>query len=164
MMITMMILMRIQQGVKEIPELLIVGRPDVTIVALGSNVIDILEVNDILSSKDWHLSPLQRPNSIHICVTLQHVPVDEFLNDLKDSGQNVKNNPGPISEGLAPIHGVVRKIPDRGKTYIKGVKSNIRTRASITGPQALTTGVTTLKSNQAQNLQTRTRIFEAWSS
>ncbi|MFS7928436.1 putative sphinganine-1-phosphate aldolase [Helianthus anomalus] len=53
-------------------------------------VIDILEVNDILSSKDWHLSPLQRSNSIHISVTLQHVPVvDEFLNDLKDSGQNV---------------------------------------------------------------------------
>ncbi|KAM0022987.1 putative sphinganine-1-phosphate aldolase [Helianthus debilis subsp. tardiflorus] len=55
-MIAMMILMRIQQGVKEIPELFIVGRPYVTIVALG-----------ILSSKDWHLSPLQRPNSIHIC-------------------------------------------------------------------------------------------------
>ncbi|MFS7928437.1 hypothetical protein Hanom_Chr04g00320771 [Helianthus anomalus] len=37
-MIAIMILMRIQQGVKEIPELFIVGRPDVTIMALGSNV------------------------------------------------------------------------------------------------------------------------------
>ncbi|KAF5793752.1 putative sphinganine-1-phosphate aldolase [Helianthus annuus] len=106
---------RIQQGVKEIPELFIVGRPDMTIVAFGSNVTDIFEVNDILSSKGWHLSPLQRPNSIHICVTLQHVPVvDEFLNDLKDSVQTVKKNPGPISGGLAPIYGAAGKIPDRG--------------------------------------------------
>ncbi|KAJ0896051.1 putative sphinganine-1-phosphate aldolase [Helianthus annuus] len=61
---------RIQQGVKEIPELFIVGRPDMTIVAFGSNVIDIFEVNDILSSKGWHLSPLQRPNRYMIIIIL----------------------------------------------------------------------------------------------
>ena len=33
-----------------------------TIVAFGSDVIDIFEVNDILSSKGWHLNALQRPN------------------------------------------------------------------------------------------------------
>lgn len=48
--------------VKDIPELYIVGRPDMTIVAFASNVIDIFEVNDMLSSKGWHLNPLQRPN------------------------------------------------------------------------------------------------------
>ncbi|KAI3780109.1 hypothetical protein L2E82_10014 [Cichorium intybus] len=106
---------RLQKGVKEIPELFIIGRPDMTIVAFGSIVIDIFEVNDILSSKGWHLNPLQRPNSIHICVTLQHVPiVDDFLKDLKDSVQTVKENPGPVSGGLAPIYGAAGKIPDRG--------------------------------------------------
>ncbi|KAJ0545063.1 putative sphinganine-1-phosphate aldolase [Helianthus annuus] len=115
---------RIQQGVKEIPELFIVGRPDMTIVAFGSNVTDIFEVNDILSSKGWHLSPLQRPNSIHICVTLQHVPVvDEFLNDLKDSVQTVKKNPGPISGGLAPIYGAAGKIPDRDFLHVQILKA-----------------------------------------
>ncbi|KAK9047949.1 hypothetical protein SSX86_033089 [Deinandra increscens subsp. villosa] len=106
---------RIQQGVKEIRELFIVGRPDMTIVAFGSNIIDIFEVNDILSSKGWHLNPLQRPNSIHICVTLQHVPfVDYFLKDLNDAVQTVIQNPGPVSGGLAPIYGAAGKIPDRG--------------------------------------------------
>jgi sphinganine-1-phosphate aldolase len=35
-----------------------------TIVAFGSNVLDIFEVNDIMSSKGWHLNALQRPNRL----------------------------------------------------------------------------------------------------
>ncbi|WVZ07621.1 hypothetical protein V8G54_020967 [Vigna mungo] len=106
---------RIQKGIEEIAELFIVGNPDMTIVAFGSDVLDIFEVNDVISSKGWHLNALQRPNSIHICVTLQHVPiVEDFLNDLKESVKTVKANPGPISGGLAPIYGAAGKMPDRG--------------------------------------------------
>ncbi|CAJ1839172.1 unnamed protein product [Sphenostylis stenocarpa] len=106
---------RIQKGIQEIAELFIVGKPDMTIVAFGSDVLDIFEVNDIMSSKGWHLNALQRPNSIHICVTLQHVPIiEDFLNDLKESVKTVKENPGPISGGLAPIYGAAGKMPDRG--------------------------------------------------
>ncbi|MCI27433.1 sphingosine-1-phosphate lyase, partial [Trifolium medium] len=72
-------------------------------VAFGSNVLDIFEVNDIMSSKGWHLNALQRPNSIHICVTLQHVPViEDFIKDLKES----VNTGG---EGRALVGGVERK-------------------------------------------------------
>ncbi|KAI3467742.1 hypothetical protein Pfo_024405 [Paulownia fortunei] len=105
---------RIEKGVRQIPELFIIGRPDMTIVAFGSDIVDIFEVNDIMSSKGWHLNALQRPNSIHICVTLQHVTVTEdFLKDLRDSVQTVKANPGPINGGLAPIYGAAGKMPDR---------------------------------------------------
>ncbi|KAJ0037769.1 hypothetical protein Pint_23758 [Pistacia integerrima] len=105
----------IQKGIKEITELSIIGRPDMTILAFGSDVLDIFEVNDIMSSKGWHLNALQKPNSIHICVTLQHVSVvDDFLQDLRESVQTVKANPGPISGGLAPIYGAAGKMPDRG--------------------------------------------------
>ncbi|KAL2253780.1 sphingosine-1-phosphate lyase isoform X1 [Sesamum indicum] len=105
---------RIEKGVRQIPELFIIGRPDMTIVAFGSDIVDIFEVNDVMSSKGWHLNALQRPNSIHICVTLQHVAVTEdFLKDLQDSVQTVKANPGPINGGLAPIYGAAGKMPDR---------------------------------------------------
>ncbi|KAK6241827.1 hypothetical protein SCA6_007216 [Theobroma cacao] len=105
----------IQNGIKEIPELFIIGRPDMTIVAFGSAVLDIFEVNDIMSCKGWHLNALQRPNSIHICITLQHVPVvDFFIQDLSEAVQTVKENPGPISGGLAPIYGAAGRMPDRG--------------------------------------------------
>ncbi|XP_038714253.1 sphingosine-1-phosphate lyase isoform X2 [Tripterygium wilfordii] len=106
---------KIEKGIKDIPELHVIGKPDMTIVAFGSNTIDIFEVNDILSSKGWHLNALQRPNSIHICVTLQHVPVIEgFLRDLEESVQKVKENPGPLNGGLAPIYGAAGRMPDRG--------------------------------------------------
>ncbi|KAF9622279.1 hypothetical protein IFM89_031082 [Coptis chinensis] len=52
----------LQRGIKDIPELFIIGRPDMTIVAFGSNDIDIFEVNDQMSSRGWHLNALQRPN------------------------------------------------------------------------------------------------------
>ncbi|KAJ9176154.1 hypothetical protein P3X46_011496 [Hevea brasiliensis] len=105
---------KLEKGIKEIPELFIIGKPDMTIVAFGSNVLDIFEVNDIMSSKGWHLNALQRPNSLHICVTLQHVSViEDFLQDLRESVQTVKENPGPISGGLAPIYGAAGRIPDR---------------------------------------------------
>lgn len=105
---------KIHKGVNEIPELFVVGKPDMTIVAFGSTVIDIFEVNDIMSSKGWHLNALQRPSSIHICVTLQHVSiVDDFLQDLQESVNTVKQNPGPITGGLAPIYGAAERMPDR---------------------------------------------------
>lgn len=106
---------KIQNGIKEIPELFIIGKPDMTVVAFGSDVIDIFEVNDIITSKGWHLNALQRPNSIHICVTLQHVAVyEDFLNDLRESVRTVKENPGKVSGGLAPVYGAAGKMPDRG--------------------------------------------------
>ncbi|KAL1565316.1 Dihydrosphingosine phosphate lyase [Salvia divinorum] len=106
---------RLEEGVRQIPELFVVGRPDMTLVAFGSNSVDIFEVNDIMSSKGWHLNALQRPNSIHICVTLQHVNViNDFIKDLTDSVQTVKANPGPMKGGLAPIYGAAGKMPDRG--------------------------------------------------
>lgn len=55
-------------SVEEIPELFIIGRPDMTIIAFGSNVLDIFEVNDIMSSKGWHLNALQRPNRLDLGV------------------------------------------------------------------------------------------------
>jgi len=48
--------------IEEIPELFVIGKPDMTVIAFGSNTVDIFEVNDIMSSKGWHLNALQRPN------------------------------------------------------------------------------------------------------
>ncbi|KAL8138148.1 hypothetical protein V2J09_004149 [Rumex salicifolius] len=116
---------KIQEGIKGIPELLIIGKPDMTIVAFGSDSVDIFEVNDLLSLKGWHLNALQRPNSLHICVTLQHVNMaDDFLKDLKESVERVKANPGPVKGGMAPIYGAAGRMPDRVMVGDLLVKSN----------------------------------------
>lgn len=59
-------------SIGEIPELFVIGRPDMTIVAFGSDVLDIFEVNDILSSRGWHLNALQRPNRSGILNAMQY--------------------------------------------------------------------------------------------
>uniref|UniRef100_A0A453E1C5 Sphingosine-1-phosphate lyase n=1 Tax=Aegilops tauschii subsp. strangulata TaxID=200361 RepID=A0A453E1C5_AEGTS len=106
---------KIQKGIDDISGLFVIGKPDMTVVAFGSDAVDIFEVNDIMSSNGWHLNALQRPNSLHICVTLQHTAIyEEFLKDLEDSVNTVKANPGPISGGMAPIYGAAGKMPDRG--------------------------------------------------
>jgi sphinganine-1-phosphate aldolase len=37
-----------------VPEVYILGKPLVSVVAFGSEVVDILEVGDRLSKKGWH--------------------------------------------------------------------------------------------------------------
>ncbi|CAA6659940.1 unnamed protein product [Spirodela intermedia] len=107
---------KIQRGIEEIPELFVIGRPDMTVVAFGSDDVNIFEVNDQMSRRGWHLNALQRPNGLHICVTLQHVSaVDDFLKDLKESVSTVsEGKPGPHHSGLAPVYGAAGKMPDRG--------------------------------------------------
>lgn len=39
-----------------------VGKPNAMVIAFGSESVDIFEVNDLMSSKGWHLNALQRPN------------------------------------------------------------------------------------------------------
>lgn len=104
-----------QQGIKQIPELFIVGRPDMTVIAFGSDKLDIFKVNDVLSTRGWHLNALQRPNSIHICLTLQHTLIaEDFLKDLKEAVKTVQENPSAFEDGMAPIYGAAGKMPDRG--------------------------------------------------
>ncbi|XP_078434490.1 dihydrosphingosine phosphate lyase [Wolffia australiana] len=106
---------KIRKGIEEISGLFVIGRPDMTVVAFGSNEVNIFEVNDQMSVKGWNLNALQKPNGLHICVTLQHLAVvDDFLKDLKESMATVKKNPGPIAGGLAPMYGAAGKMPDRG--------------------------------------------------
>ncbi|BBN18288.1 sphinganine-1-phosphate aldolase [Marchantia polymorpha subsp. ruderalis] len=106
---------RIQKGISLIPGLYVLGKPDMTVVAFGSNDLDIYKVNDVMASRGWSLNALHRPASIHICVTLQHVDVEDmFLKDLEESVNIVKENPGKFEDGMAPIYGAAAKMPDRG--------------------------------------------------
>ena len=35
----------------------------------------LVQVNDLMSRRGWHLSPLQHPPAVHMCFTAQHVEV-----------------------------------------------------------------------------------------
>eukprot|EP00850_Spirogloea_muscicola_P011387 SM000070S21353 [mRNA] locus=s70:615718:620473:+ [translate_table: standard] len=106
---------RIAEGIEAIEGLQVLGRPDMTVVAFASMDADIFMINDMMSAKGWNLNALQRPSSLHICVTLQHVDiVDEFLEDLTSSVKSVKASPEAIKHGMAPIYGAAARMPHRG--------------------------------------------------
>jgi sphinganine-1-phosphate aldolase len=48
--------------ISEIADLYIVGKPEMTLIAFASNVVDIFKVNDAMTEKGWSLNALQKPN------------------------------------------------------------------------------------------------------
>lgn len=69
---------------REIPELRIVGRPLVSVVAFDSPEVNIYTVGDKMSKLGWHLNGLQSPPALHIaCTRLTVNAVDSLISDLK---------------------------------------------------------------------------------
>lgn len=78
---------RIERAVREdIPELTVLGRPLVSVVAIASaGHVNIYDVGDHMSRRGWHLNAIagDRP-AVHIACTRLTVPVvGEFVADLK---------------------------------------------------------------------------------
>ncbi len=105
----------IKQGLREIPELRILGDP-LWVIAFASDRLDIYRVMDFMSTRGWSLNGLHRPAAVHLCVTLRHAQpgvAAQFLADLKDAVAYVKAHPGKKG-GMAPVYGLAASLPFRG--------------------------------------------------
>jgi glutamate/tyrosine decarboxylase-like PLP-dependent enzyme len=101
-------------GIESIPELYVLGKPQMTLVAYGSKRqdIDIYAVADQLEKKGWHLDRQQNPNSIHATITHNHTKIiDQYFADVREAVDYVKKHPGLASEGNAAMYGMMAKIP-----------------------------------------------------
>jgi len=106
---------RIKQGIKEIPELKILGDP-LWIIAFTSDELDIYRVLDAMAERGWSLNGLQYPPAVHIAITLRHAQpgiAERFLEDLRESVQYVQGHP-KASGGMAPVYGMAASVPFRG--------------------------------------------------
>lgn len=106
-----------QDGISEIPELELVGQPDMSVVAFKfkDQRLNIYHLNDLMTKKGWHLNALQSPPALHFCFTAAHVDVAHLLlADLKTTIQQLIHNPEPLPGGSAPIYGMAATLPDRG--------------------------------------------------
>lgn len=107
---------KIEQGLRKIDHIFVVGKPMVTVVAIGSKDFNIYRLSDLMGSRGWNLNALQFPCSVHICVTRLHTKpgvVEEFLKDLQEFVQVIMKNPGEKDSGMAAIYGMAQSIPDR---------------------------------------------------
>jgi glutamate/tyrosine decarboxylase-like PLP-dependent enzyme len=109
-----------KQGVSEIPELRLMGRPiGVFAFTSTSDWLNIYQVLDQLSAKGWSLTGLQRPAGIHVSPTLRHAQpgvAERFVADLKESVAFVRENPD-FQGGMAPIYGLAATVPDRSLVH-----------------------------------------------
>ena len=127
----------------EVPEVTILGKPMVTVVAFRSDTLDIYEVGDKMSERGWHcvsfdscaygrppeaqlnlpslsvrylaVNALQNPPALHICCTRLTVPVvDAFIADLKGAIEEARALPSGQGKGtMVQIYGL-------GKSTVSG--------------------------------------------
>ena len=106
---------RLRDGVNAIPGLYVVGEPDMSVFAFASDEVEMFAVGDAMDERGWHLDRQQKPNALHLMVTLAHEGVvDDFLADLAASVEYVRANPSAATEGSAPMYGMMATAPDRG--------------------------------------------------
>ncbi len=104
------------EGINQIPELYIIGKPVMSVFSFTSDKIDIYQLGDRMDKKGWHLDRIQFPNALHMMVNPHHAEiVDTFLKDLRETVKDVVENPGESTDGDAAIYGMVASLPDRDK-------------------------------------------------
>jgi len=104
--------LKMRQAVESHPELKIFGDPLGSILAFGSDTLDVFKVGTFLNERGWDIAWLQFPSGIHISVTIL---IDEtaFIEDLAYSMEEIRKQPHAPPTGAAKTYGTATTIPDR---------------------------------------------------
>jgi len=111
---------KLQDGIRAIPELRILGEPVMSILAMASDKVDVYEIGDEVALRGWRLDRQQRPASLHLTITPAHVEVvDQFLDDLRQATEAVSRGHAetqdPGSGGRpAAMYGISGDLAGRG--------------------------------------------------
>ncbi len=106
---------QIKLGIREIPELQIIGDP-LFVIAFRSESFDIFQVMEYMTRKNWGLNGLHSPPAVHICITLRHTQpgvAERFIADLREAVSFVKEHP-EASAGVGPVYGMASVVEMRG--------------------------------------------------
>ena len=102
-------------GINAIPQLYVLGEPDATVFAFGSDEINIYELSARMAEAGWYMEAQQLPPSLHMTVSPVHLEVaDQFLDDLRRITPEV---PAADSQDLseqAAMYAMLGTMPDRG--------------------------------------------------
>ncbi|KAM6916019.1 sphingosine-1-phosphate lyase 1 [Xenentodon cancila] len=107
---------KIRTGICKVKGIFVFGEPEVSVVAIGSDVFDVFRLSNALTSKGWNLNTLQYPSSIHICCTVLHTQpgvAERFIHDVTEQVAIIMKNPKEKTTGMGAIYGMAQAIPDR---------------------------------------------------
>jgi sphinganine-1-phosphate aldolase len=83
---------RLVAGIESIPGLVVLGKPDATLLAFASTEFDVFAIADMLRADGWVFDRQSPPDSLHATVTAAHPPVvDEVLGALTHATTTVGN-------------------------------------------------------------------------
>uniref|UniRef100_A0A8K9WLI9 sphinganine-1-phosphate aldolase n=1 Tax=Oncorhynchus mykiss TaxID=8022 RepID=A0A8K9WLI9_ONCMY len=97
----------IKTEIRKINGVFVFGDPEVSVVAIGSDVFDIFRLSNALTSKGWNLNMLQYPSSIHICCTVLHTHegvAKQLISDIKEQVAVILKNPNEKTTGMVIVN------------------------------------------------------------
>lgn len=75
-----------KRGIEAIPGLHVLGEPHLSIVAYGSDQVDIFRIAEIMEKRGWLPGLLQKPKGIHRMLSMiQAASLDEYLADVRSA-------------------------------------------------------------------------------
>ncbi len=81
----------LMKDINAIPELKILGKPDMSVFSFASDTLDVYEIGDEMGLMGWHLDRQQLPPSLHMTITPAHEEVfEQFLVDLHKAVEKAK--------------------------------------------------------------------------
>jgi sphinganine-1-phosphate aldolase len=82
---------KLQDGIRAIPGIQVLGDPEMSVFAIASDGLDIYEVADELAARGWYFDRQHFPASLHVTVSYPHAAVaDAFLEDLAEAVESVR--------------------------------------------------------------------------
>jgi glutamate/tyrosine decarboxylase-like PLP-dependent enzyme len=105
----------LQEGIGQIADLRILGRPAMSVFAFTAEHTNLLAVADAMELRGWHIDRQQRPSAIHLMITPAHRDiVPAYLHDLKECVSFVSAHPELAAQGSAAMYGMLAQIPEGG--------------------------------------------------
>ncbi|MGI9478108.1 MAG: pyridoxal phosphate-dependent decarboxylase family protein [Hyphomicrobiaceae bacterium] len=90
---------QLRAGVADIPGLTVLGRPELSIVAIGGDGLDIFRVAEHMRDKGWVPGLLQEPKALHRMMSMLHVAsMPAYLDDLTAATEATRSERSDASE------------------------------------------------------------------
>ncbi len=105
----------LKREMREIKDIDMIGDP-LFMVTFQSKSLNVYQIMEYMTEKNWDLSGLHLPPSVHLCITLRHTQEgvkERFLEDFTEAVKYVKEHP-QAAEGMGPIYGMAAAIETRG--------------------------------------------------
>jgi len=107
----------ITNELKKIEGIILIGQPEVSVIAFHCKVYSIYTLVDRMTERGWHMNLLQFPPAVHFCLTGRHTRdgvAQRMIKDVQEIVQELLADPEASKiPGKAAVYGSTQKIPDR---------------------------------------------------